>query len=270
MIDKGKHNLLGVQIDAVDYEAALEKIFFSARARKSMAVSALAVHGVMTGTMDSLHAARLNSLELVVPDGQPVRWALNLLYDLGLPDRVYGPTLMLKVCEKASLEGLPIFLYGSRMEVLNRLSHNLYVRFPKLQIAGCHPSFFRKVTLEEKQEIVSKINASGAAILLVGLGCPRQEIWVYEHQGLIQMPMLAVGAAFDFHAGIVSQAPPRLQRIGLEWLYRLSKEPKRLWRRYLLLNPYFVFLFTLQWLRIRRFDNSQSEMRPPRDLLCYG
>jgi N-acetylglucosaminyldiphosphoundecaprenol N-acetyl-beta-D-mannosaminyltransferase len=270
MIDKGKHNLLGVYIDAVDYEAAVAKIIQAARSRRSMAVSALAVHGVMTGVMDRSHTARLNALEVVVPDGQPVRWSLNLLYRVNLPDRVYGPKLTLMVCEQAAIEQLPIYLYGSKQDVLEAFQNKLSTRFPELHIAGSQPSRFRQVTNEEKRQIIEEINASGAAILLVGLGCPRQEVWVYEHQGLINMPMLAVGAAFDFHAGTLSQAPVRLQRLGLEWFYRLINEPKRLWRRYLLLNPYFVTFFLLQLTRICRFDHPDSPELPARDKLRYG
>jgi N-acetylglucosaminyldiphosphoundecaprenol N-acetyl-beta-D-mannosaminyltransferase len=181
MIDRGKQNLLGVLIDAVDYEAAVTKILDAAKARRSFTVSALAVHGVMTGVLDPTHGARLNHLDLVTPDGQPVRWALNLLYGVQLPDRVYGPTLTLKVCERAAQEGLSIYLYGSKQTVLDALIHNLTERIPGLQIAGAQPSRFRPVTPAEQAEIVRTIQESGAAITLVGLGCPRQEVWVYEH-----------------------------------------------------------------------------------------
>src|SRR5512136_838547 len=134
MIDKGKKNLLGVWVNALDYEAAVEKIIAAAREGKKMTVSALAVHGVMTGVQDRTHRYRLNHLDLVLPDGQPVRWALNLLYKTRLPDRVCGPTTMLLVCERAAEEGLPIYLYGSKKAVLEPLAKNLCVRFPKLVI----------------------------------------------------------------------------------------------------------------------------------------
>ena len=121
MIDKGKHNLLGVQIDAVDYEAAVSKIISAAKSRQSFSVSALAVHGVMTGVLDPTHLYRLNKLDMIVPDGQPVRWGLNLLHDTGLTDRVYGPELTLRVCHSAAKENLPIFLFGSELKVLEKL-----------------------------------------------------------------------------------------------------------------------------------------------------
>lgn len=268
MIDHGKQNLLGVLIDAVDYEAATTKILDAAHRRIPYSVSALAVHGVMTGVLDHQQGHRLNQLDLVVPDGQPVRWALNLLYNLKLPDRVYGPTLTLKVCEKAAQEQLPLFLYGSKIEVLNRLTENLRSKFPGLQIAGMMPSKFRTLTAEEQLEIVETIRQSDAAMVLVGLGCPRQEVWVYEHHRYLSMPALAVGAAFDFHAGTLAQAPKALQDLGLEWAYRFVREPGRLWKRYLILNPQYLWLLTQQLLHLHRFD-VVNEYPPPLDIR-YG
>jgi N-acetylglucosaminyldiphosphoundecaprenol N-acetyl-beta-D-mannosaminyltransferase len=268
MIDCGKQNILGVGVDAVDYEAAVARIITAARERCPLSVSALAVHGVMTGVLDEVQRYRLNHLDLVVPDGQPVRWAINLLYRAGLPDRVYGPTLTLKVCEQAAREGLPIYLYGSRPEVLAALGTNLPARFPGLVIAGSQPSRFRTTTPEEKRAIVEQIRGSGARITFVGLGCPRQEVWAYEYRDVLEMPVLAVGAAFDFHAGLLSQAPARMQRLGLEWLYRLTREPRRLWKRYALLNPAYLVLLALQATRLRRFDHAGGTA--PVDDIGYG
>jgi len=268
MIDAGKKNVLGVWLNAVDYEAALSKIISSAQAHKKLAVSALAVHGVMTGVLDEIHRYRLNQFDLVVPDGQPVRWALNLLYHTQLPDRVCGPALMLKVCERAAEEGLPIYLYGSRDSVLEALSKNLRDRFPKLIIAGSQPSKFRQVSAEEKKEIIQEIRNSGAAMTFVGLGCPRQEVWVYEYSEDLAMPVMAVGAAFDFHAGNLSPAPVILQKAGLEWLYRLIQEPRRLWKRYVFLNPLYIILFTLQFLKVTYFDPLKATR--PNQEMRYG
>nr|HMS40960.1 WecB/TagA/CpsF family glycosyltransferase [Pyrinomonadaceae bacterium] len=158
MLDFGKHNILGVGISAVDYESAVEKIISAACEKRPFAVSALAVHGVMTGALDAIHRFRLNKLDLVVPDGQPVRWALNWLYKIKLPDRVYGPNLTLKVCEKAAEKGLNIYLYGSQTEVLDKFEANLKEKFPRLKIAGKQPSRFRQVTADEQQEIAETIN----------------------------------------------------------------------------------------------------------------
>jgi exopolysaccharide biosynthesis WecB/TagA/CpsF family protein len=240
MIDHGKKNVLGVMIDAVDYEAAVDRIIRAAEDRRPYAVSALAVHGVMTGVDDDEHRYRLNRLDLVTPDGQPVRWALNLLHKTGLKDRVYGPNLTLRVIEAAAERGLPIFFYGSRPEVLELLVANMTERFPGLKVAGAEPSKFRTVTPEEKAKIAEQITASGARITFVGLGCPRQEVFAYEYRDDVSMPVLAVGAAFDYHAGLVDEPPAWMQKRGLQWLYRLGQDPHRLWRRYLILNPRYV------------------------------
>jgi exopolysaccharide biosynthesis WecB/TagA/CpsF family protein len=251
LIDHGKKNLLGVNVNAVDYEAAVERIMTAAVEQRRCTVSALAVHGVMTGVEDPGHQYRLNQLDLVVPDGQPVRWALNTLYGTSLSDRVYGPQLTLRVCAEAAKRGTPVYLYGSRADVVEALAHALTGRFPGLRIAGFQPSQFRRLTEGEQRELVDEIRASGAQILLAGLGCPRQEVFAYEMGRYLRMPILAVGAAFDYHSGQLAEPPLCLQRAGLQWLYRLAQDPRRLWRRYLVLNTKFSILFFCQLLKLR-------------------
>lgn len=202
----------------------------------------------MTGVLDPHQRYRLNQFDLALPDGQPVRWALNLLHGCGLRERVYGPRLTLELCRAFAESGLPIYFYGSRPEVLGRLLDNLSRSFPSLVVAGAKPSRFRTCSQDEKQDIAAEIRASGARLVFVGLGCPRQEVWAYEFRELLDMPVVAVGAAFDFHAGTLAQAPGWMQDHGLEWLFRLLKEPRRLWRRYLGLNPLFLSLLLVQWM----------------------
>jgi len=261
MFDRGKKNILGINVSVIDYNDAVAAILKAAEERKPLKVSALAVHGVMTGALDPEHRWRLNSFDMVTPDGQPVRWALNLLHDAGLVDRVYGPDLTLKVCEEAARRGLPVYLYGSRAEVLDKFMERLAHKYPTLKIAGSRPSLFRRSTDDEKKTIAAEIRRSGARIVLVGLGCPRQEVWVYEYAELISLPALAVGAAFDFHAGMLSEAPDVMQRHGLEWLYRLVQEPRRLWRRYILLNPAFLAMLFAQFSRLTTFKDPGREPR---------
>lgn len=268
MIDYGKKNILGIYVDAVDYEAVVNKIITAAKARQGFGVSALAVHGIMTGVLDRDHRYRLNHLDLITPDGQPVRWAINWLYNLHITDRVYGPTLMLSICTRAQEESLPIYLYGSQPSTLQKLRTNLKARFPELVIAGTSPSMFRRISAEEKQAIIQKICSSQAAITFVGLGCPRQEVWVYEFREAVHMPLIAVGAAFDFHAGTLSQAPNVYQKWGLEWFYRFWKEPKRLWKRYLLMNPLYLWFLSLQKASLMKFD--PGDVTPPEEELRYG
>ena len=268
MIDRGRHNLLGIGIHAVDYEFALQRIIEAAQNRQPLGVSALAVHGVMTGVLDPEHRHRLNHLELVVPDGQPVRWGLNLLHRTRLRDRVYGPDLMLKTCREAAAAGLPVYLFGSTAETLAELESRLPQQIPGLEIAGSRASRFRTITESEKQEVISEIHGSGAKITFVGLGCPRQEVWAYEFREALQMPVIAVGAAFAFHAGQLAQAPSWMQRAGLEWLFRFAREPRRLWKRYCYLNPYYLWLLFLQKTGLRRFTTDNTV--PPASEVLYG
>jgi exopolysaccharide biosynthesis WecB/TagA/CpsF family protein len=268
MIDRGAGNVLGVRVCAVDYEFAISRIIACALTGQRCTVSALAVHGVMTGALDSIHRYRLNHLDLVVPDGQPVRWALNLLHGAKLRDTVCGPVLTAKLCEEAARQALPVYFYGSTAATLKELQAHLCERFPALLIAGAEPSKFRQLTEAEQQEAAERIRASQARILFVGLGCPRQEVFAYEMGELLPMPILAVGAAFDYHAGLLRETPAFLQRIGLMWLHRLAQEPKRLWRRYLVTNTQFVALFFAQWLHLWKPDLEGTT--PPGANLRYG
>ena len=268
MIDQGKKNLLGVAVSAVDYEYAIDRILGDAKAGRRCATTALAVHGVMTGALDRAHRYRLNQFDLVTPDGQPVRWALNLLYGTKLADRVYGPDLTLFVCKRAAQEEIPVYFYGSKPEVLENLQRRLSVLCPGLQIAGMQPSQFRSLSEEEQVAAAERIRESGARILFVGLGCPRQEVFTYEMSRYLNMPVLAVGAAFDYHAGLLEQPPALLQRLGLQWLYRLIQEPRRLWRRYLVTNSQFVAMLCAQWLRLWR--PKLSNVDPPAGNVRYG
>lgn len=249
-----KRNLLGVGVCSTDYGEACEAIRSAAVARRSYAVTALAVHGVMTGALDAEHRRRLNALDLVVPDGQPVRWGLNLLYRDRLPDRVCGPKLMHHVCRMAEAEGLSIGFYGNRPEVLETLRQHLVSEFPRLRIAAMMPSRFGRIAPEEQAAVADAIAASGTDILFVGLGCPRQEVWLFENKDRLPMPTFAVGAALDFHARRLSQPAQWVQDAGLEWAYRLWQEPKRLWRRYLVLNPLYLMMLAAQMLRLRRYE----------------
>lgn len=253
--------ILGIGITPLEADAAVEVVIEAARDRRTLTVSCSAVHSVMEGALDPEHRRRLNELDLVLPDGQPVRWALGWRHGVKLRNRVYGPDFMLAVCARAAEEGIPIFLYGSRREILEPLTENLLRRFSRLIVAGSKPSAFRKLSEDEQAAIASEISQSGAGIVFAGLGCPRQEIWAYENAGLIRLPLVAVGAAFDFHAGVLPQAPGLMQRSGLEWLFRLGQEPRRLWKRYLYLNPLYLFLLAGEITGVKTFGRG-SETPP--------
>ncbi len=242
-IHDSKFSLFGIRYSAVDYELATSLIMEKAQNRQSYGVSALAVHGLIEGHRNDHLGHKINQIDLVVPDGQPVRWALNSFYKLDMKERVYGPDLTIEVLKKANELALGVFLYGSTEKTLTALARNIATRFPQVRIAGMHTDRFREATPQEDSHDIEKINASGAHIVLVGRGCPRQEVWVSDHLGKVNAVMLAVGAAFDFHAGLMKQAPKWMQNAGLEWLFRLALEPRRLWKRYAVTNSYFIFLF---------------------------
>jgi len=256
MIDLGKYPVLGVQVNAIDYEAAVARTIQAAEASKPFSVTALAVHGIMEGSFSPHMRTRMKAHDIVCPDGQPVRWALRLLHGKSLPERVYGPTLMLHICAAAAKRGLPIFLYGSSDEVLESLVVKLHQRFPSLLIAGKRAGLYERVTPEERDRRLQEIRESGARITFIGLGCPRQDVWAYENKSALSMPVISVGAAFDFHAGTRAQAPGIMQRYGFEWLFRLSQEPRRLWKRYVLLNPKYVVYLVRQMLGARDFPEN--------------
>ena len=245
-----KTSVLGIGVSRTNYAECTEFIIQSAKQRKSCTVAPTPVHGVMSGYLDpDGHGTYLNQFTMVTPDGQPVRWAVNLLTQTGeekLPDRVCGPTLTLHICQRAAQENLSVFFYGSSLAVLHDLQLNLKRQFPNLNIAGTISPPFRPLTPQEDMDYIQQIRESGADIVFVGLGCPRQEKWAFEHRHQLNCPLICIGAAFDFHSGRIPQAPSWMQRSGLEWLFRLIQEPNRLWKRYLLLNPLYVMLLALQ------------------------
>lgn len=267
MIDRGRRSVLGVLVDVVDYENAVQRVLTAAKNREPLGVCPAASHAIMSAHLDPEYKFRLNNLGMVVPDGQPVRKALEVLHSEHLDERVYGPELTMQVCEKAAEIGISIYLYGSRAEVVNQMADNLVQTFPGLELAGVEPSAFRTLTHDEAVDLVSRIKSSGAGIVLAGLGCPRQEIWAYEMKDRCEMPILAVGAAFDFIAGTAKQAPPWMQRWGLEWLFRLMGDPKRLWRRYLVLGSRYLMLVMMQRFGLKDFG---TEGRPPSQELNIG
>ncbi|MBN3040260.1 MAG: WecB/TagA/CpsF family glycosyltransferase [Candidatus Omnitrophica bacterium] len=252
MVNLGKFPILGVQVSAVDIDYARNRIIECARNKTTLAVTALAVHGVMTGYYDLVQRRRLNGIDLVVPDGQPVRWALRLIHGVSLADRIRGSDLTFEVLKQAEEAGISVYFYGSTKECLGLIVDRFKSQFPKLLIAGSEPSKFRKISDSEKARIIENIKKSGAGIVFVGLGCPRQEVWVYEYKKFLSLPLIAVGAAFDFHSGLLRQAPKWMRSAGLEWLYRFIQEPKRLWKRYLIMNPVYINLILLQSLKLKK------------------
>jgi N-acetylglucosaminyldiphosphoundecaprenol N-acetyl-beta-D-mannosaminyltransferase len=239
-------NILGVGVSAVNMATALAVLRRWIATRQCQYVCVTGVHGVMESQRDPSMKRIHNRAGLVTPDGMPLVWLSKLAGEREV-DRVYGPDLMLACCADSVAQGYRHFFYGGGAGVAELLSERLCARFPGLQVAGTYTPPFRPLSREEAEEIVGRINEADPDIVWVGLSTPRQERWMAEHVGRIRAPVLiGVGAAFDFHAGLKRQAPRWMQRSGLEWLFRLSTEPRRLWRRYLSNNPAFLWQVLLQ------------------------
>lgn len=248
-----KADLFGVGMSLTTYEEAVGAILRAASEGVPGLVACQAVHAVVTASGDPDLLEKVNAFDLVTPDGQPVRWALNLLHGTRLTDRVYGPELMIRLCRGAAAGQFPIYLYGGSPDVARRLHDNLLRLFPDLRIVGTESPPYRALTTEEDAALVERIRVSGARLVFVGLGCPKQDVFAYQHRRTIDAVQICVGAAFDFHAGVKKMAPAFMQRHGLEWLYRLSQEPSRLWKRYLVTNSIFLAKFaSAMWHRRRR------------------
>jgi N-acetylglucosaminyldiphosphoundecaprenol N-acetyl-beta-D-mannosaminyltransferase len=245
--------VLGIPLAISDYQHVLDWMDSMIACRAQGYLTAAAVNLVMSAQEEPETLAAVLAATLAVPDGQPLVWALHAL---GHPraTRVYGPDLMAEFCARAARTGVPIYLYGGRSaDARELLEARLSRRFPGLRIAGGSSPPFRPLSGEEDEREIELINASGAAVVWVGTGQPRQEQWMHRMRPRLTPPLLVgVGAAFDFHAGLVPQAPRWMQRNGLEWSYRLAHEPRRLWRRYARYNPLFVASFSRQYLRHRR------------------
>ena len=222
-----RHDIFGVRVSATSYHEVIAWCLDRARQSKGGMVDLMAVHSLITATRDPAYLEKMNRFDIVAPDGQPVRWALNKFHRAELTDRVYGPEFTIRMCAAAAEAGVPIYLYGSSPEVIELLAKNLVEKYPKLIIAGKESPPFRPLTPEEDAAVIERINQSGAKLVFLGTGCPKQEIFAYNHRDSIKGVQLCVGAAFDFHAGKKKIAPAWMQKRGLEWLYRLCSEPKR-------------------------------------------
>lgn len=246
--------ILGVKVTASDYETVARRTVAWAQGGESKAVCFSTVHMLMEAHDDPSFHTLLNQMDIVNPDGMPLVWSLRALgeHDAG---RVYGPDATVFLLQAAQDADIPVGFYGGSEQTLETLLAEVRRRYPKLKIVFALSPPFRALTEAEDAEITAQIVASGARMVFVGLGCPKQERWVMEHRGRIPAVLFAVGAAFDFFAGTKAQAPRWMMRSGLEWLFRLASEPRRLTMRYLKHNPRFVVLILNQLLR-RRVKNS--------------
>lgn len=237
--DRQTRRLLGVPIDAVSFTTAQDRVLAWGHAHQSRYVVLANVHVVVTASRESDFGAVVAAADMATPDGAPVAWMLRKLGAAG-QTRVSGPDLTWALLGRCEADALPVYLYGSRPATLALLAARIATTFPALVVAGYESPPFRALTAQEDTDTVARINSSGAGLVFVGLGCPKQEHWMLAHRGRVNAVMLGVGAAFDFHAGTVSRAPAWMRSNGIEWLHRLASEPRRLWKRYLVTNTIFV------------------------------
>lgn len=228
-------------MSVTNYDHASDAIFRAAQERRSSIVSCHAVHALVTFSGDKDLCEMANTFEMITPDGQPVRWAMNWLHRTRLQDRVYGPELMERVCQRSADEKMPIYLYGGTPESLKTLQSELEKKHPGISIVGAFSPPFRDLSEQERADVIQDINQSGAGIVFIGLGCPKQDIFAHSIREHLSAVQICVGAAFDFHAGVKPMAPKWMQRFGMEWIFRLSQEPGRLWRRYLVTNSQYLW-----------------------------
>lgn len=240
-------SVLGTWIDALCWDEAIRQIMTWGAARESRYICICNVHSVVTATRDPEFKKAVNSADMATSDGAPIAWALR---KLGFPtqERINGPDLMWRYLREAERAGQSVFFYGSTDETLMKLRSSIKREFPRLRVAGMHSPPFRAASSLEDAAQVEEINRSGANVVLVGLGCPKQEKWMAAHRGRINAVMIGVGAAFDYHSGTKKRAPLWWQNNGLEWLYRLGSEPRRLMGRYVVTNTLFVLGFAWQLL----------------------
>ncbi len=259
-----KLNVIGAEISVTSYEEVVHLVGHwlsgsaSAGENRAKYICVTSVHGIVTARQDPEFRRVLNGADVATPDGMPVVWALRSFGANG-QQRVYGPTLMLRLCEAAAECGQRVFLYGGLPEVLPALCEQLHHKYPELMIVGTYSPPFRRLTVTEDESVKRRIRDSGADLVFVGISTPKQENWMAAHQWDFPGKVLVgVGAAFDFHAKRVRQASAWMQRAGLEWFFRLLMEPARLWRRYLFVTPQFLPLWALQKMGILMYDDSNK------------
>ena len=249
-----KINILGVRISAINMDRALQQMERWINAEGHHYICVCPNHTIMESQKDKKLHHIVNSSGLATPDGMSVVWACKFFGHPNI-ERVYGPDLMLALCQLSAQTGYSHYFYGGASGVPELLAERLTARFPGLKVAGSFSPPFRPLTSKEDTEIAARINAAAPDVVWVGLGTPKQDLWMAAHRSRLDASVLiGVGAAFDFHTGRQKQAPRWMQRNGLEWLFRLVQEPRRLWCRYLVYNPLFVALVFAQAVGLRKYE----------------
>ena len=240
-------HVVGFPVTALPFQAQIELILQWANQRFSKVICVANVHMLMEAHSNPAFGSILANADMVTPDGMPIVWLMKMMGDRH-QDRVAGMDILMALCQQMSFQQTSVFFVGSEPSTLNKIRQRLHHEFPNLQIAGMEPLPFRPLTPEEDEAIVQTLNDSGAGVILVSLGCPKQEIWMSQHQGKVKAVMIGLGGAFPVYAGVHKWAPLWIRKTGFEWLYRLVQEPQRLWKRYFATIPPFIYLAAKQVL----------------------
>jgi len=251
--NQNRARVVSLGVNVCNHDSVIEKVSGLIEQGNGGYVCFSTVHMVMESYDDSVYGAKINDADLIIPDGMPLVW-MQKLQGITNAARVRANDLMIMLCDFAEKNNLKVGFYGGTQNVIDEITKRAAKDFPKLQIAYAFSPPFRALTEAEDAEVVKNIEKAGVQILFVGLGCPKQENWMARHKNKTSAVMLGVGASFDFYAGNIKESPRWLGNLGLEWFYRLLQEPKRLWRRYLILNPRFMWLATMQLLGLKRFS----------------
>lgn len=251
-LKRTRDDVFGVPIDVADWDTAVSRLDEWGAKNESRVICICNVHSVVTAKDDPAFKQAIASSDMATPDGAPVAWVMRRHGHRG-QKRINGPDLMWRYCGHAARTGRSMYFYGGAPETLDKLANILRARWPQLKIAGMHSPPFRTLTPEEDEAVVERINASGAGVVWVSLGCPKQELWMHAHKGRIKAVMIGVGAAFDYHAGTLRRAPLWMQRHALEWFYRWLMEPRRLFKRYAVTNARFIWFAMRDLAFAKRF-----------------
>jgi len=251
--------VVGYSVTSLSFDAQINQILEWAKERCSKVVCVANVHMLIEANSNLALASVLQSADLVTPDGMPLVWMVSLI-GRHRQDRVAGMDILLALGKRSSLQGVKLFFLGSQQSILDRMEERLHREFPNAQLAGMEPLPFRPLTSDEDVALIQKINESGANIVLVSLGCPKQEIWMAQHRDRIQAVMIGLGGVFPIYAGLHQWAPRWVRKAGLEWCYRLLQEPGRLWGRYSRTIPPFIFLALKQLIQLWLNANPSLDM----------
>lgn len=254
-----RQEILNIPIDVISWDEIISCISLWAKERSTRIICICNVHSVITAQNNTEFRASILNSDIATPDGAPLAWVIRK-YGHKNQNRINGPDLMWRYCEHIQNKEESIFIYGSSKDSLSLLIKNLLYSFPNIKIAGSFSPPYRQLTTEEDQVITNKINESGASVVWVGLGCPKQEIWMSSHYNKIHAVMIGVGAAFDYHAGTIKRAPIWMQRYGMEWFFRMISEPKRLMRRYIVTNSLFIVGISLQLFKHKVLKYKKSKI----------